>query len=99
MSDTKISLGEQLTDTMTVTEQRAIKRCAQQISAVQIGDVPYCRDMGVNEILPTIDNPYARSEYEAAVELQLEEWETRATPSEISLGTDGVLKVVMDVNE
>lgn len=97
MSDTKISLGEQLMDSMTVTEQRAIKRCAQQIASVQYGSVPYAREMGVEEILPRIDNPYARSEYEAAVEMQLEEWETRATPSEVKLGTDGVLKAVMDV--
>lgn len=99
MDEFKIDTSEQLTDQMTVTTQQAIKRCAQQISSVQVGSVPFAREMGVTEILPVSNSPIARDEYAADVELQLEEWETRATPSEVICDEDGDLKVVMEVTD
>lgn len=94
----EVDLEEQLIDSMTVTDQRSIKRCVQQISSVQQGSVPFARDMGVEEFLPINNSPYVKNEFAAAVEMQIEEWETRATPSEVSFDDDGNLKVVMELN-
>ncbi len=87
----------QLTDSVSATEQAAIKRTTLNIARSQRGTIPYMRDVGTEDLLPENNSPENRRACAADIAEQISEWEERAEVKDVAFTEEHKMKVVMGI--